>query len=120
MGQFLDQNLWDDVVEGRAEVQREHPHVADRMLQIAQCGVERYGDSVLIGTVCPVGKLVGVQSGRQTGPDVLGDQFLEVLHDHRRKCYRPVVNGGVHCCLLGDGDDGGGLEAGWDGGQGQG
>lgn len=64
---------------------------------MTQRGVERYGDGVLGGSVWSVGKLVGVQSGRQKSPDVLTYKSLKALHDYRRKCNRSVVVWAVHC-----------------------
>jgi len=64
-------------------------------------------------TCGPVHKLQGVQERVCDGLQVDQDQSFKDLHDHRDQGDGSVVIEACDLGLLGDGDDDGGLEAGW-------
>ena len=64
--------------------------------------MECEGDGILCRTVCPIGKLVGVEGGTETVSDVLSD--------------RSVIIQAVYGRFFGDGDDDRGLQTCGDGG----
>lgn len=43
------------------------------------------GDGILLGPICSLRKLVGVEGGGQTVSDVLRHYLFETLHDYRRE-----------------------------------
>ena len=70
-------------------------------------------DSVIDGSVGPVGELVRIQlmiSGCLEGPE---NQALEHFHDHGGQSDRSVVVQACYAGLLGNRRYGGGLEASW-------
>ena len=78
------------------------------MLQNAMQGKR---DSIIDGSVGPVGELVRVQlmiSGCLEGPE---NQALEHIHDHEGQSDRSVVVQACYAGLLGNQHYGGGLEA---------
>ena len=70
---FAEKNNWDDCFEHWAVVHEETPHIALLVFQVVQRCVECEGDGILRGLVCPVGKLVGLEVGKEAVSNLLGD-----------------------------------------------
>ena len=118
--QFGHQSVGEDSVKSRAKVYEEQPSIAPPLLlQVGQCSMEGCGHGVLSRSVSPVDKLVWIKGGRVEWHDVTTDQFLKALHHHRDECYWPVVGESGDVNFFGQGDYGGGLQAGWDSGPGE-
>lgn len=71
MKQLVCEDVWDDGIEYRAKVQKEHPHVDAAVLQMTQGSVYCCDNGVLIGPVRSVCKLVRIKSDWETGSYVL-------------------------------------------------
>lgn len=81
MEQLVDQDVWEDAVEGRAVINKQHPHIGVLLLQMAQRSMCCHGNCILCGPVCSISILVGIKGGWQTSFNELRDQSLKALHD---------------------------------------
>ncbi len=103
-GELLHQDLWDDGIEGRWEVQEEQTNIGVSALQVGEGCMNHWWDGIIRGAIFLVGILVGVHSDVDGIFNVGHDQPLEALHDYRSQSYRSIVIQACHCGALWDRD----------------
>lgn len=79
--------------------------------------MEGSGYGILCRLVSYKGKLMCVKRRGNEGHDVLLDELLKALHDHRSQYYRSIVIQAVDSLIFGEWDYDGEFEAGWNGGR---
>ncbi len=91
LGEFGEEDVWDDDVECQADDHKQDPRICPWRVKVLQDVVQSHVDYIIHWPVCPVGELQGVQWGACDVLQVGQHQSLEGFHDHRCQGDGPVV-----------------------------